>query len=125
MHSVVHICCAACPLLQAAAQFQQFQVLFCRLWELVDADTWTLDFMEKHPETFPWAHFPAALPRVCGAVRRVLPESAVRELLLSADASGSGAVPFRRFHVRTLEAFVRANEHAGSALTSTTVVPLM
>ena len=71
----------------------------CRLWDLVDADTWTLQFMEKHPHMFPWAHYPAVLRRFCSTVQGSLGSSAAREMLMAADSQGSGYIPFRRFHV--------------------------
>lgn len=74
----------------------------CRLWELVDADTWTFDFMEKHPDMFPWAHFPAALARFQAVMHAALSPEAIRGLLMTADLHGSGHVPYRRFHVRAL-----------------------
>ena len=71
-----------------------------RLWELVDADTWTLDFMEKNPQLFPWASFSNVLQRLCAEMHQALPGGAAREMLIAADAAGSGMIPFRRFHVR-------------------------
>ena len=71
-----------------------------RLWDLVDADTWTFAFMEKHPSMFPWAHFPAALARFQTEMRAALSPEATRQLLMAADLHGSGHVPYRRFYVR-------------------------
>lgn len=72
----------------------------CSLWELVDADTWTLDFMEKDPHLFPWADAPAIWTRLQQQLRAQLEEEQARQLLMDADPAGSGVVPFRHFHVR-------------------------
>lgn len=71
----------------------------------MDADTWTLDFMEKNPQLFPWGSFASVLPRFCAEMQRALPDGAARELLIAADTAGDGLIPFRRFHVRQQLAF--------------------
>jgi hypothetical protein len=66
----------------------------------VDADTWTLDFMEKHPQLFPWAHLPAVQHRFRRVMSDACSSEEARSLLMDVDASGSGLMPYRRFHVR-------------------------
>jgi hypothetical protein len=72
--------------------------MLCRLWELVDADTWTFEFMENNPTLFPWAHFPAVLLRFHSLMREAPLD--IRKFLMSADVHGNSLIPFRTFHVR-------------------------
>jgi hypothetical protein len=92
------------PVLGFLCVVQNVLGMLCRLWELVDADTWTLAFMEKNPNLFPWAHFPAVLARFQSLVHEAFAPQNIRQFLISADVHGAGLIPFRAFHVRPVVA---------------------